>query len=96
MSTEAGTVQVDHVFENTPFFDNIDRRKKSLNRDYGLIEISFERDSIRDWVCRNASVNIHRLAHKAEVPAPIQDLYRQFPDTISVDDLRILSIAEQV
>ena len=67
------------------FVDDMDRRRRYLRRDYGLIELNFVRDA--DWVASNAIVQVHRLVQSAPVPARLLEIYGPFPSRIWFSEL---------
>jgi hypothetical protein len=65
-----------------------DTQKKIFRRDYGLIELTFERvDDL--WRCRSISVQVHRLAHLGDslVPLTLKQRYSAFARRLPSDRL---------
>ena len=70
------------------FFDDTDRRKRRLRRDYDLIEFFFERDTSTEWICRSISIQVHRLAYNiATPPNTLRKKYGEFPSYIPFSEL---------
>ncbi|MFJ3848301.1 hypothetical protein ACIPV3_29985 [Streptomyces albidoflavus] len=59
-----------------------------LRRDYGLVELSFQKDSDA-WPCFGVSLQVHRLTQDTEsdVPAPLRDTYGEFAPTVRFEQL---------
>ncbi len=59
-----------------------------LRRDYGLVELSFQRDDDA-WPCFGVSLQVHRLSQDtaSEVPAPLREVYGEFAPAVRFDQL---------
>ncbi|GGU65632.1 hypothetical protein [Streptomyces lavendofoliae] len=65
-----------------------DRSGELLRRDYGLVELSFQR-SDDTWPCFGISVQVHRLLPGAgDVPRPLRDAYGDFARRVRFHELR--------
>ncbi|MCC3330935.1 hypothetical protein [Nocardia abscessus] len=69
------------------FVDNIDKKQRSLVRDYGLMEFGFQRDSSNEWQCWSAIIQVHRLQYETTIPQPILRVYGSFPEEINISEL---------
>lgn len=75
------------------FVEDIDKRHKSMRRDYGLVEFGFDRNPGEDWRCSTAMIQVHRLRFGTLIPNLISERYSGFPEQIHFEDLRtILSL----
>ncbi|MFD4588408.1 hypothetical protein [Streptomyces sp. NPDC058434] len=65
-----------------------DRSEDLLRRDYGLVELSFQK-SDDTWPCFGVSIQVHRLLPgAAAVPRPLRDAYGEFARRVRFDELR--------
>jgi hypothetical protein len=79
--------EVESVF-GAEFMQEVKRNKKTMRRDYGLLEFSFSKHEA--WACAAISIEIHRLAYHgiSVVPSALQVAYGAFPEKVRFDDLK--------
>ena len=82
------TPQEVEVVLGAGFVEDINKNKKMMRRDYGLIEFTFSRDN--GWVCITISIQLHRLAYHGAsiVPNALQAAYGPFPERVRFEDLK--------
>jgi hypothetical protein len=71
-----------------------DARKKTMRRDYGLVEAHFSRQE-NSWICFGLTIQVHRLAESSAeiVPAPLRESYGQFDRFL--DSRRLMKAVEE-
>lgn len=70
------------------YVDVSDKRKRSMRRDYGLVELAFNSDPVLGWVCTNAMLQVHRLRWGTTVPAAIRDEVHTVPSVVPLIDFQ--------
>lgn len=66
-----------------------DRQKKVLRRDYGLVEVHFDRSG-ESWLCFGLTIQVHRLAYQlpTNVPLPLSQAYGDFDSYLAFEELK--------
>lgn len=67
----ASVADIDRAIGDPDYVDEIDKGRKYLRRDYGLIEFGFKRDPVVYWACFSAKVAVHRLRWNTHIPSPV-------------------------
>jgi hypothetical protein len=69
------------------FLDDVNKNKRMMRRDYGLVEFTFSRGA--RWACTGISIQLYRLARHGDsvVPRALLSAYGPFPVAVKFMNL---------
>ncbi|MFE1594942.1 hypothetical protein [Nocardia sp. NPDC058705] len=79
--------EVDAVLQGEEFVEDVDKKRLTMRRDYGLIEMGFTNHPYDGWTCFYVTLSLHRLQWNVTVPQPIRSGVGPIPDGVSFHDL---------
>ncbi|MFD4440565.1 hypothetical protein ACFWPK_12420 [Nocardia sp. NPDC058519] len=77
---------VDQLMGESESYEEVDRNRYWMRRDYGLVQIDFNPDEQKEWVSFGIKLSVHRLQWGTSIPIPIVELVSDIPEKIYFDD----------
>ncbi|MGW4631251.1 hypothetical protein [Nocardia sp. NPDC004415] len=83
----ASVSSVDEMMGDSVFREEIHRKGAWMRRDYGLVEMNFNPDAERLWVCFGVHLRVHRLRWGTAIPRPIAERVPDIPGEVRFVEL---------
>ncbi|MFC9665156.1 hypothetical protein ACFVJ5_33435 [Nocardia sp. NPDC127606] len=84
----ASVSSIDQIMGDSEFYEEVEKKRAWMRRDYGLVQIDFNPDKEEEWVSFGMKLSVHRLEWGTSIPIPIAALVADIPEKIYFDDLR--------
>ncbi|WP_336084160.1 hypothetical protein [Nocardia sp. SSK8] len=77
----------DRVLNDVDYVEDIDKRRTTMRRDYGIVEPGFTRDPDCMWKCFSLNLSVHRLRWGVVIPPAIPIGGSRPQSVLSLDEL---------